>query len=140
MIFSREESMIASYKRDAMRMRIRLGAGPDGVLSACKFEGTLDSGAYASEATFTAWRASIHAMGAYRYNACDVDITCVYTNNGYSGAFRGFGNTEVCAAIEQAVDEMAYAVGMDPLDFRLKNCLRLGDETVHGQALPNRWG
>ena len=114
MTFSREESLIASYKRDAMRMHIRLGADRDGNLRACKFEGTLDSGAYASEATFTAWRASIHAMGAYRYDACDVDIACVYTNNGYSGAFRGFGNTEVCSAIEQAIDEMADAVGHGP--------------------------
>ena len=140
MIFSREESMIASYKRDAMRMRIRLGADRDGTLRACKFEGMLDSGAYASEATFTAWRASIHAMGAYRYDACDVDIACVYTNNGYSGAFRGFGNTEVCSAIEQAIDEVADAVGMDPIDFRLKNCLRVGDETAHGQILTESVG
>jgi CO/xanthine dehydrogenase Mo-binding subunit len=140
MTFSREESMIASYKRDAMRMRIRLGADRDGTLRACKFEGTLDSGAYASEATFTAWRASIHAMGAYRYNACHVDIDCVYTNNGYSGAFRGFGNTEVCSAIEQAIDEMAYAVDMDPMDFRMKNSLHIGDETAHGQVLTESVG
>ena len=140
MTFSREESMIASYKRDAMRMRIRLGADRDGTLRACKFEGTLDSGAYASEATFTAWRASIHAMGAYRYNACHVDVDCVYTNNGYSGACRGFGNTEVCSAIEQAIDEMANAVGMDPMDFRLKNSLHLGDETAHGQVLTESVG
>jgi CO/xanthine dehydrogenase Mo-binding subunit len=135
MVFSREESLIASYKRDPMRMKIWLGADSDGTLRACKFDGLMDSGAYASESTFTAWRASIHAMGAYRYDACDVDVTCVYTNNGYYGAFRGFGNTEVCAGIEQAIDEMAAAVGMDPLDFRLKNCLRLGDETPHGQLL-----
>jgi len=140
MTFSREESLVASYKRDPMRMRIRLGADRDGTLRACKFEGLMDSGAYASESTFTAWRASIHAMGAYRYAACDVDITCVYTNNGYYGAFRGFGNTEVCAAIEQAVDELAEAVGMDPMDFRLKNCLRLGDETPHGQTLTESVG
>jgi CO/xanthine dehydrogenase Mo-binding subunit len=135
MVFDREESMIASYKRDGMTMRVRLGANPDGTLRACKFEGLLDSGAYASEANFTAWRASIHAMGAYRYDACDVDINCVYTNNGYTGAFRGFGNTEVCAAIEQAIDELADKVGCDPLEFRLQNCLRLGDETPHGQHL-----
>lgn len=135
MVFSREESLIASYKRDPMRMHIWLGADRDGTLRACKFDGLMDSGAYASESPFTAWRASIHAMGAYRYDACDVDITCVYTNNGYYGAFRGFGNTEVCVAIEQAIDEMADVVGMDPMDFRLKNCLRLGDETPHGQRL-----
>jgi CO/xanthine dehydrogenase Mo-binding subunit len=140
MTFSREESMIASYKRDAMRMRVRLGAERNGELRACKFEGTLDSGAYASKSPFTAWRASIHAMGAYRYAACHVDITSVYTNNGYAGAFRGFGNTEVCLAIEQAIDEMAETLGMDPIDFRLKNCLRLGDETPYGQVLAESVG
>ncbi|RPI80718.1 MAG: xanthine dehydrogenase, partial [Chloroflexi bacterium] len=88
MTFSRDESMIASYKRDAMQMRVRLGADADGCLKACKFEGILDSGAYSSQSPFTGWRASIHAMGPYRYNACHVDITGVYTNNGYSGAFR----------------------------------------------------
>jgi CO/xanthine dehydrogenase Mo-binding subunit len=140
MVFSREESLIASYKRDPMHMHIWLGADADGALRACKFDGLMDSGAYASESSFTAWRASIHAMGAYRYEACDVDITAVYTNNGYYGAFRGFGNTEVCSAIEQAIDEMAYKVGMDPLDFRLKNCLRVGDETAHGQRLTESVG
>jgi CO/xanthine dehydrogenase Mo-binding subunit len=135
MTFSREESMIASYKRDAMHMRIRLGASADGTLQACKFEGILDSGAYSSQSPFTGWRASIHAMGPYRYAACHVDITGVYTNNGYSGAFRGFGNPEVCFGIEQAVDELAEKLGLDPIDFRLKNCLRQGDETPHGQRL-----
>ncbi len=140
MTFSRDESMVASYKRDGMRMHVRLGADADGTLRACKFAGTLDSGAYASESPFTGWRASIHAMGPYRYEACQVDITSVYTNNGYAGAFRGFGNTEVCSAIEQAIDEMAQAVDMDPIDFRLKNCLRLGDETPHGQVLTESVG
>jgi CO/xanthine dehydrogenase Mo-binding subunit len=140
MTFSRDESMVASYKRDGMRMHVQLGADADGRLRACKFEGTLDSGAYASESPFTGWRASIHAMGPYRYDACQVDITSVYTNNGYAGAFRGFGNTEVCSAIEQAIDEMAQAVDMDPIDFRLKNCLRLGDETPHGQVLTESVG
>lgn len=140
MVFSREESLVASYKRDAMHMHIRLGANTDGTLRACWFRGILDSGAYASETPFTAWRASIHAMGAYRYDACDVDICAVYTNNGYAGAFRGFGNPEVCFAVEQTVDELAEKVGMDPIDLRLKNCLRLGDETAHGQKLTESVG
>jgi CO/xanthine dehydrogenase Mo-binding subunit len=140
MTFSREESMIASYKRDAMNMHIQLGADEKGTLQACIFNGTLDSGAYSSESSFTGWRASIHAMGAYRYNAVHVDITSVYTNNGYAGAFRGFGNTEACSAIERAIDEMAEKVNIDPIDFRLKNCLRLGDEAPYGQKLTESVG
>ena len=135
MIFSREESMIASYKRDAIRMHILLGASRDGTLRASKIHALVDSGAYASITPFTAWRSSIHAMGPYRYEACHVDTDVAYTNNGYSGAFRGFGNTEVTACLEQAIDELAYKLGIDPLHFRLHNCLRPGDTTPHGQIL-----
>ncbi len=135
MTFSREESMLASYMRDAMNMHVQLGADEDGTLRACNFDSLLDSGGYQSGSYLTTWRAVIHAMGAYRYDACDAKVTGVYTNNGYSGAFRGFGNPEVCFAIEQAVDEMADLAGIDPLDFRLKNCLREGDEIPHGQKL-----
>lgn len=135
MILTREESMIASYKRDAMRMHVKLGAGSDGKLRACQVHATVDSGAYSSITPFTAWRSSIHAMGPYRYDACHVDTDVVYTNNGYAGAFRGFGNTEVCFAIEQAMDELALKLGRDPIDLRLQNCLRPGDTTAHGQPL-----
>lgn len=135
MVLSREESIIASYKRDATRTHLQLGADADGTLRVCKAHILVDSGGYASITPFTAWRSSIHVMGPYRYQACHVNTDVVYTNNGYSGAFRGFGNTEVCAAIEQAIDELAYRLGMDPLDFRLKNCLRPGDTTPHGQRL-----
>jgi CO/xanthine dehydrogenase Mo-binding subunit len=135
MVFSREESMIASYKRDAMQMHIRLGADREGRLRSAAIHAVVDSGAYASITPFTAWRSSIHAMGPYRYEACTVDTDVAYTNNGYSGAFRGFGNTEVCAGIEQAIDQLAHRMGFDPIDFRLLNCLRPGDETPHGQRL-----
>jgi len=135
MAFDREESMIASYKRDAMKIRVQLGARPDGTLCAAKIRLVVDSGGYASVSPFTSWRASVHAMGPYRYQACHVTTDIAYTNNGYSGAFRGFGNTEVCAAIEQAIDETACKLDMDPLAFRLHNCLRAGDTTPHGQHL-----
>ena len=135
MVLSREESMIASYKRDAMVMKYQVGASKDGTLKACRFHGIVDSGGYAAITPFTAWRSTIHAMGPYRYQACHVDTDVVYTNNGFAGAFRGFGNTEVCYAIELAVDEIAERLKMDPIDLRLKNCLRPGDTTSHGQKL-----
>jgi CO/xanthine dehydrogenase Mo-binding subunit len=135
MVIDREESMIASYKRDAMLMHIQLGADADGTLRASKIHNVVDSGAYAAITPFTAWRSSIHAMGPYRYDACHVDTDVAYTNNGYAGAFRGFGNTEVCAGIEQAIDELADRINQDPIDLRLHNCLRPGDSTPHGQPL-----
>jgi CO/xanthine dehydrogenase Mo-binding subunit len=135
MSFHREESMIFSYKRNPMRVHIRLGADRTGMLHASKVDLVVDSGAYSAITPFVAWRGNIHAMGAYRYDACHVDTHVAYTNNGYTGAFRGFGNTETTACIEQAMDELADRLGIDPIDLRLMNCLRPGDETAHGQRL-----
>ncbi|HEX9013321.1 MAG TPA: molybdopterin cofactor-binding domain-containing protein, partial [Anaerolineaceae bacterium] len=135
MTFTREESMIFSYKRNPMQVHIRLGADQSGTLLACKTDLLVDSGAYSAITPFVAWRGTIHAMGPYRYQACHVNTDVAYTNNGYTGAFRGFGNTEVTACIEQAVDELAGRLGIDPIDFRLRNCLRPGDTTAHGQPL-----
>ncbi len=135
MTFSREESMIFSYKRNPMQVHIRLGADRDGKLRANDVNILVDSGAYAAITPFVAWRGTIHAMGPYRYDACHVNTDVAYTNNGYTGAFRGFGNTETTACIEQAVDELAEKLGIDPIEFRLRNCLRPFDTTSHGQPL-----
>jgi CO/xanthine dehydrogenase Mo-binding subunit len=135
MSFDREESMIFSYKRNPMRVHIRIGADRTGALRASKVDLLVDSGAYSAITPFVAWRGNIHAMGAYRYDACYVDTRVAYTNNGYTGAFRGFGNTETTACIEQAMDELAHRLHTDPIDLRLQNCLRPGDETAHGQRL-----
>jgi CO/xanthine dehydrogenase Mo-binding subunit len=135
MTFSREESMIFSYKRNPMRVHIRIGADRTGKLRASKVNLVVDSGAYSAITPFVAWRGNIHAMGAYRYDACHVDTHVAYTNNGYTGAFRGFGNTETTACIEQAIDQLADRLSIDPIDLRLMNCLRPGDETAHGQRL-----
>ncbi len=135
MVFAREESIIASYKRNPMQVSIRLGTDETGRLLASQIHLLVDSGAYSAITPFVAWRANIHAMGPYRYDACHVDTDVVYTNNGYTGAFRGFGNTEVTVCIEQAIDDLAEKFGRDPIDFRLQNCLRPGDTTPHGQQL-----
>jgi CO/xanthine dehydrogenase Mo-binding subunit len=64
-----------------------------------------------------------------------VDTKTVYTNNGYSGAMRGFGNTEGIGGIEQAVDELAYQLNRDPIDLRLQNCLTSGAVTMTGNTI-----
>ncbi len=140
LVLPRDESLLASYKREAMRYRVILGANSNGDLQAAKLELLADSGAYASMTPLAAWRATVHAAGAYRYQAVHVDSQVVYTNNGYSGAFRGFGNTESVAVIEQAVDELADRLGRDPLEFRLQNCLRKGDRTMAGAVLEDDVG
>lgn len=140
LVLSREESMAASYKREAMQIHLHLGATATGTLVAARAELLADSGAYASMTPLSAWRATMHAAGCYRYTAASADTQVVYTNNGYSGAFRGFGNTQATAASEMAIDELAYRLGQDPIDFRLKNSLRQGDRAFTGNLIDHEVG
>jgi CO/xanthine dehydrogenase Mo-binding subunit len=135
LVLGREESMIASYKREPMAIRFELGADAEGNLQAARVEMLADSGCFSSMTTLAMLRASLHAAGAYRYRAVHVDTQAVYTNNGFSGAFRGFGNTDAVAAIEQAIDDLAHRLGRDPLDYRLQNCVRQGDRFMSGNVV-----
>lgn len=135
LLISREESMVASYKRETTHGKVQLAAQRDGTLLASRITLTMDSGAYASVNPFIGWRAAMHAAGPYRYQATHIDVYGVYTNNGWSGAFRGFGNTDASCIIERAVDELAEQLGIDPLDFRLHNALRQGDTAPTGNTL-----
>ena len=135
LVLTRTESFLASYRREAMELKIKLGASKDGELKAAKVNLLADSGGYASMTPLSSWRATVHAAGAYRYQAVHVDTKSVYTNNGYSGAMRGFGNTEGIGGIEQAVDELAYRLHRDPIDIRLQNCLTSGAVTMTGNTV-----
>ncbi|MDK2979987.1 MAG: hypothetical protein PWQ55_334 [Chloroflexota bacterium] len=140
LVLSREESLATSYKRAAADAHLKIGMSKDGTIRAAKTEYLADSGAYASQTPLSAWRASMHLAGAYRYEAATVDTQAVYTNNGYAGAFRGFGNTQAAAASEVAIDELAARIGMDPIAFRLKNCLRTGDTAFTGNVIQHEAG
>ena len=135
LVLTRAESMAASYKREGMEIRLQLGAEKDGKLRAAHVDMLSDSGAFASMTPLSAWRATMHAAGCYRYEAATTDTNVVYTNNGYSGAFRGFGNPQACAAIEMAIDELAGQLGRDPIEFRLQNVLRKGDRAFTGNVI-----
>ncbi len=132
---SREESMAASYKREGMRIHWRAGATRSGDLLGAEIDVLVDNGAYSAATPLSSWRATVHAGGAYHYQAVHVTTHVVYTNNGYGGAFRGFGNPPVTFAAEVAIDELAHALGLDPLEFRLRNALKAGDRTCAGNAL-----
>lgn len=140
LVLSREESSVVSYKRAAAEAHLKIGMSADGTIRAAKTDYLADSGAYASMTPLSAWRASMHLAGAYRYEAATVDTRAVYTNNGFAGAFRGFGNTQAAAASEIAIDELAERSGIDPIEFRLKNCLRKGDQAFTGNLIDHDAG
>ncbi len=139
-VHTREESIIGHSKRHPAVMWYRHAARRDGTLLAVEANIVLDTGAYASLGPFVAWRATVHSTGPYKVKNARIDTLAVYTNTVYSGAFRGFGNPQVAFAVERQMDILAEELGLDPVDFRLKNILRAGDRTVHGQLLTEEHG
>ncbi|MCE4618060.1 MAG: xanthine dehydrogenase family protein molybdopterin-binding subunit, partial [Desulfurococcales archaeon] len=139
-LFTREESIIGHAKRHPMIARYKHMAARDGTLLGVEAEIILDTGAYASLGPFVGWRAIVHSTGPYRVKNAKIDLAVVYTNKVYAGAFRGFGNPQVSFAVERQMDLLAEELGIDPVEIRLKNALRNGDRTVHGQLLDHGVG
>lgn len=135
MLYSRQESLLVHPKRHATIIRIRTGATSDGKLTAV--EATLygDGGAYASLSEKVLTRATTHATGPYDVPNVKVDCFALYTNNVPCGAFRGFGVTQSCFAVESNMDMLAEKLGLDALEFRRMNALDVGSETSTGQVL-----
>ncbi len=133
--FTRPESMAATTKRHPAKMQARAACDRDGKLTAYIFDGTFDTGAYASWGPTVADRVPIHAAGPYAVPSVHNVSVAAHTNGPPAGAFRGFGVPQCALAHEALADELAALCGLDPLAFRLCNALRKGDTTATGQVL-----
>ncbi|NOX64014.1 MAG: molybdopterin-dependent oxidoreductase [Chloroflexi bacterium] len=135
LLYDRHESLIAHPKRHATQIRVKIGARRDGSLMAVETELYGDTGAYASLGEKVMTRATTHSAGPYEVPHVRADCYAMYTNNPPAGAFRGFGVTQSAFAIESMMDELAERLGMDPVELRRKNALRVGGVTNTGQVL-----
>jgi CO/xanthine dehydrogenase Mo-binding subunit len=139
-IWDREESVRYSNKRFPCRINYRSGASDTGKLNAVEIGIDLECGAYANRAPFWLWRQTAHAAGPYVVENASVDGKAIYTNKVYGGSFRGFGDVAIHYAAETQMDKLAIELGMDPIEFRLKNVLREGDRTICAQELDHSVG
>ncbi len=138
--YTREDSFTSHCKRDPAVIRYRSGASKDGKLTVVDVEIIFDAGAYANRGPFTLWRATAHSTGPYEVPNVDARGLLVYTNKVYQGSFRGFGNPQIQFAAERQMDELAEKIGLDPLEFRLKNILRPGSKTSTDQLVEDSVG
>ena len=138
--YTRPESMMSTTKRHPSQISVRVGATSDGMLTAMEFAGRFDTGAYASWGPTVANRAPVHAGGPYGYDAYRASTVAVHTNHPPSGAFRGFGVPQSAVAQESIFDELADAVGMDRLAFRIENALTAGQPALTGQVFDSGVG
>ncbi len=131
--YSRSESMQSTTKRHPSEIALEMGCSEDGMITAFNFEGTFNTGAYASWGPTVASRVPVHASGPYFIENYRAKSYAVHTNTPSSGAFRGFGVPQSAIAQETAFDQLADKAGIDRLEFRIKNALRNGLATATGQ-------
>lgn len=118
---SRWESVRAGLKRHPMKITMKTGVDEKGRLIAHQVRIIADTGPYATLGAEVLNFAVEHVIGPYQYQNLDVDGFSVYTNNGMSGEFRGFGGNQAIFALEGQFDRLAEKLGMDPWELRLLN-------------------
>ena len=117
-----------STARNAIRVYLKTGVKKDGTFTARHIKSVLDTGAHATHGsevlivhgligTILPWKCPNQAW----------EGTAVYTNNMIGGGYRGYGGPQGCFAVESQNDEICDALGLDPIEFRLKNAHREGD-------------
>jgi len=134
-VFNRIESMSSTTKRHPSRIFARYGCTSEGDLVAYELNGDFNTGAYSSWGLTVKDRVPVHSTGPYYVPNVEAKTCAVYTNDTPAGAFRGFGIPQAAIAHDTLMDRMAEQIGMDPLEFRYRNAIRKGQETVSGQLL-----
>ncbi len=133
---TREESSQTHCKRHPYRMHAKWGATKDGKLTAAEVDMVADGGAYIYTSHLVAGNIILNCTGPYVVPNVKVDVRNVYTNNIPKGAFRGFGGPQGAFVSEAQMDKLAEKLGMDPVEFRLKNLAREGDLQTTGAPYP----
>ncbi len=132
--YTREEEFIAARSRHPMRVHMKTGVKADGTLTANEMRVLSDTGAYGCHALTVTGNTGHKSMALYvgdgpyrkqpniRFHA---DV--VYTNQPPSGAYRGYGVPQGYWPVERHMEKIARQLGLDPIEFRLKNALRAGE-------------
>ena len=130
--FTRAEVMNAAPKRHPYSCDCAVGAKADGTLTGMRFDAQINTGAYDSSGRYVANYAVTTSVGPYRWRAVEASAHVFYSNGPKAGQFRGFGTPQAIFAMECALDELAQRLGIDPLEFRLRNALAEDEVTGLG--------
>ena len=132
---TRAESILIHPKRHPFEMEFTMGCDENGIIRGVKARVVSDTGAFASLGGPVLERACTHAAGPYAYEDFEIEGRAWYTNNPPAGAFRGFGVTQTCFAIETLLNRMADRIGISPWEIRYRNAIRPGGVLPNGQIV-----
>lgn len=133
--YNREEEFISSRTRHPQKIRMRSGVRKNGDITTLDLQVLMNTGAYGSHALTVLCNTGSKTLPLYRCPNVAFQGTTVYTNLPVGGAYRGYGATQGYAAMGIQMDEMALAIGMDPLEFHKRNHIRAGEGSPVFQAL-----
>jgi CO/xanthine dehydrogenase Mo-binding subunit len=131
-LYTREEEFVCAPTRQPMIIRMATGCDREGRLTARICEAILDNGAYTSWGATTPHIMLVGISSLYKVDHVSFRATAVYTNNPWSGAFRGYGNPQGTFANEQQMDQLAHRAGIDPVEFRMRNANEPNSVTPQG--------
>jgi carbon-monoxide dehydrogenase large subunit len=132
---TREEEFVGTSVRQSLVSDIKVGCDQDGNLLAMELTYYFGGGAYNDYGVNIARAAGYSCTGPYDVPNVKADSLCVYTNHPVGSAMRGFGMPEIHWGLEQIMDRLAEKVDLDPVQFRLINCVRTDDEIVSGMKM-----
>jgi CO/xanthine dehydrogenase Mo-binding subunit len=132
MVMEYREEFVAGAPRHAALLQLKTGVKQDGTIVAHEMDAYLDSGAYGGFRPGAVVGGIAHAGGCYRAQHARISVSRVYTNNIPGGQMRAPGEPQGFFAAESHMDCVARKLGMDPLDFRLKNLIEEGESTLTG--------
>ncbi|HZS47172.1 MAG TPA: molybdopterin cofactor-binding domain-containing protein [Blastocatellia bacterium] len=133
--FTREEELTAARARHPQIVRFKTGVTKDGTLTSMKMSILENTGAYGTHALTVMSVTGSRALSLYKCPNVRFEATAVYTNLLVAGAFRGYGAPQGFFALESHMDELADAIGMDPIEFRLLNMIKEGEEPPMSEVL-----
>ena len=130
-----EEELTAAYPRQGTLIELKTGVTRDGRLTARQGRIYFDTGAFAGSGPGVASVATMVLAGPYRTPNLFLEGYAVYTNKTNCGSYRAPSGPQANFAVESQMDIIADALGIDPLELRLRNIVREGDEGPTGQVL-----
>ncbi|HIC90198.1 MAG TPA: xanthine dehydrogenase [Anaerolineae bacterium] len=135
MMFTREEEFLAGRTRHPQIIRLKTGVRGDGTITAMDLSILASTGAYGAHALTVQGNSGAKALALYRCPNQRFAFDAVYTNHPVAGAMRGYGAPQGLFALEVQMDEIAAQLGMDPIEFRRRNWVRVGDIFPLAEAL-----
>jgi CO/xanthine dehydrogenase Mo-binding subunit len=130
-----EEELTAAYARQPAIVELKTGVTRDGRILAREGRLWFDTGAFAGSGPGVASVATLMLAGPYRIPNLLLEGYAVYTHKTNFGSFRAPSGPQANFAVESQMDIIADALGLDPLELRLRNIVREGEEGPTGQVL-----